>query len=1231
MDSLLTTIEREGVTHTLCLPSLYAAMLDHAENHRQQSRLDSMEVVINAGEPMPSGALLKQHRRLLPHTRIFNEYGPTEATVWCSAYDATTHNPALNIPIGKPIPGAQLFVMNQHGRLAAIGAAGELVIGGAGLSPGYWKDEDLTQQRFRHHQSIANGQSRVYHSGDLVRYAEDGNLMYLGRIDEQIKIRGYRIEPGEIEARICTYPGVSAARVIAHRVGGGSDSLAAFVVFGHGEKDLIALNTYLLAHLPGHQIPNTITAVDALPTLANGKIDNTSLRIRIEKTAQNAPDKHSGRYHLPLNDKQKCLVKIWKAILSRAEIGIHDNFFRLGGDSIASIRILSGALQAGYRLDPNDLYEAPTIDALSRRLRPIEDAASSPPPSWQSTPAKEKYGDNATDAYPLTDSQTAFLFAHLSDVQGGNGGEDPGHMQIQATIEGELDVSVFRQCCAEITNRHDALRSAIFWRDNAQPEQVVYGSCDIDIAYYPLQTSVCDCSLLIANYLQEQKAQGLKIDHAPTWRLGIFQNSHYVHTLCFSFHHALVDGWSASTVVQQIVARYQARIGHQRLSMDAPAQFHAYVHWLDNAEVHQAEQFWRRRLGAAATGPDDTIAVLPKQTDRRATSKSVAVQIAGEEFAQLKNQLQQHQITPTQLIHAAWSVCLNAASADGGIGFYTTVSGRAVPVPGIDQIVGQFTNHIPIVLNGFEDNTFSSVIASVAEFAGCARAYEHISPAQLQNWCGGQIGTITTMESVSFLLQSLVLMENFPWSSAAHVNHSKSIQLTGLQQRGQSNIAADANVTASFPLTLVGIPEPRQLTVQLHIDTNLFDVDHCTDLLQHIRQLLITWSHGTTTPIPEGLTLASKEFFRIKVPGFQDSTEPDQPDRAYSALEKSLLAIWRDILKLPVTHIQQNFFDLGGNSLTALRMAEHVESLLQLKMPLGMLIRHDTIEKLAAALGGTTTKWQTVVPIQPKGIAPPVFGIHAEGNILFYRDLSQNIGGNRPFYGLQSPELDGGDQRFTSIEEMAAHYVEEIQTIQPTGPYYLCGMCFGGWVAFEMARQMTENGSRVDALIILDSEGPPLRKGVTSNGESTTSKFTYSRKASLPIKIFRHLITGRLLEVSKTYVAATPVIYRLLRTIRPARKAESAGERIKKVRLNQEYLQRQYDTTGYTGKISFIRSEEFESIETRQYEIPRWKEICGGRLDTYLVPGKHLKLLEPPYVYEVAKVVRTILDDASGG
>ncbi|MGI9319481.1 MAG: thioesterase domain-containing protein, partial [bacterium] len=345
-----------------------------------------------------------------------------------------------------------------------------------------------------------------------------------------------------------------------------------------------------------------------------------------------------------------------------------------------------------------------------------------------------------------------------------------------------------------------------------------------------------------------------------------------------------------------------------------------------------------------------------------------------------------------------------------------------------------------------------------------------------------------------------------------------------------------------------------------------------------------------------------------------------------NAIEKSIAAIWQDILGQRVDHVEQSFFELGGNSIAAVRVAEAVEKLLDTKMPLALLIKHNTIKSLAEALhNGAKPHFQILVPIQPQGDRSPVFGVHAEGNVLFYRDLSQCMGSTQPFFGLQSPELGDGVKPYTSIEEMAASYIQEIKRVKPTGPYNLCGMCFGGLIAFEIAQQLVESGDKVGALIVFDAGGPQMKNSSAPSSASIRTKFRYSRTAPLIVKVFKHLKTGRLLRLAKNYIYTTPIVYNLLNRFREKNTEQSARERIKQVRLNQTFLTRQYRAKEYQGRVSFLYSEQFKNSEKTQFELSLWSAACGGRLESFLVSGHHRSILEPPQVYEVAEIVKSVL------
>src|ERR1700730_11159493 len=210
LDSLSSLIERHQISHLLCVPSLYQTLIESSP----VERLTSLEVAIVAGESCPV-ALVKQHHSRLPHATLYNEYGPTEATVWCSAYRCQPQAEAIRVPIGRPIANTQLYVLDSHMQLVPVGVPGELLVGGAGVAGGYWKRPDLTAEKFITNPFRTTPGARLYKTGDLARLLPDGNIEYLGRVDHQVKVRGFRIELGEIDAALLSHPAMKEVVVIA--------------------------------------------------------------------------------------------------------------------------------------------------------------------------------------------------------------------------------------------------------------------------------------------------------------------------------------------------------------------------------------------------------------------------------------------------------------------------------------------------------------------------------------------------------------------------------------------------------------------------------------------------------------------------------------------------------------------------------------------------------------------------------------------------------------------------------------------------------------------------------------------------------------------------------------------------------------------------------------------------------------------------------------------------------
>jgi amino acid adenylation domain-containing protein len=343
-------IRAQGVTDTLCLPSLHELLLRYADARS----LAPLRRVIVAGEECPR-ALVTLHHAHAPSARLYNEYGPTEATVWCTAALLDELSPAGRVPIGRPIPGACCLLLDRRGRVVPAGLPAELYVGGEGVALGYFGQDDATAERFV--ADPVEGSGRLYRTGDIVRRRPDGQFEYLGRADDQVKVRGFRIEPAEVEAVLGECPGVRQVAVSAY--GEGPDAaLAAFILpepdLAEGAEDP---RSFAQRKLPEWMRPARFIMVDALPLSANGKLDRAALPSPRDRTEDAAAAV------APRTPLEAALARVWRQVLwLDRELSVTENFFDLGGHSLLSIRLINeieGAL--GVKLPAAALGRITTI------------------------------------------------------------------------------------------------------------------------------------------------------------------------------------------------------------------------------------------------------------------------------------------------------------------------------------------------------------------------------------------------------------------------------------------------------------------------------------------------------------------------------------------------------------------------------------------------------------------------------------------------------------------------------------------------------------------------------------------------------------------------------------------------------------------------------------------------------------------------------------------------------
>jgi surfactin family lipopeptide synthetase A len=351
-------IFRNQISNILCIPSVYGELLQAVD----AGQLASLHTVILAGESCPR-QLVEMHAKALPGVQLCNEYGPTEATVWSTVYRCEPRGEQSTVPIGRPIANTQLCVLDRNLQMVPRGVPGELYIAGEGVARGYLNRADLTRRTFLPAPFAVNSESRMYRTGDLVRYLPEGDLQFLGRVDEQVKIRGMRIELGEIEATLSEHPDVKEAVITAE---GGQRLVAHVVATEQYATSAAELDGFLKSRLPNHMVPSAFTFVSALPRTPNGKVDRLALSSRAAMPVDAAL---SGPV-APRDSIETRLLTIWKEVLGTESSDVTKNFFELGGHSLLAAKLLYRIEEEfGQPLTLAFVFQAPTVELMADWLR----------------------------------------------------------------------------------------------------------------------------------------------------------------------------------------------------------------------------------------------------------------------------------------------------------------------------------------------------------------------------------------------------------------------------------------------------------------------------------------------------------------------------------------------------------------------------------------------------------------------------------------------------------------------------------------------------------------------------------------------------------------------------------------------------------------------------------------------------------------------------------------------
>ncbi|NXY98117.1 amino acid adenylation domain-containing protein [Streptomyces sp. BR123] len=501
-------------------------------------------------------------------TRLAAEYGPTEITVGNSAYflpaDGAARGPVTTelVPIGRAIPNTTMYVLDEQLRPLPVGVPGEVWIGGTGLARGYAGRPDLTAERFLPDPYGAPG-SRIYRTGDIARVLPDGNLDFVARTDHQVKLRGYRIEPGEIEAALTAHPGVAEAVALVREDSPGDKQLVAYLVPAPGAEDQdlapAALKDRLAATLPAYLIPSAYLRLPALPLTANGKLDRRALP---------APGREATAVgeHVEARDAaEAAIAAVWAEVLGLEQVGVHDNYFDLGGDSIRAVSLVGALRQAGWETSVRDVFEHRTVARLRAALADQAGDGSAERADGPVAPFaligeddRRTLPGDVTDAYPVSRIQAGMLV----EMHGGSG-ENRYHNITSFRIRDELpfDPGLFKKAADLIVERHEVMRTSFALSGHSEPLQLVHAVGTVsmpclfeDLRHLPREERE-DAMWAFAD---RDRAELFDLTAAPLMRMAVHLVDDESWWLSITECHPVIEGWSYHSQLMELLRAYRA-------------------------------------------------------------------------------------------------------------------------------------------------------------------------------------------------------------------------------------------------------------------------------------------------------------------------------------------------------------------------------------------------------------------------------------------------------------------------------------------------------------------------------------------------------------------------------------------------------------------------------------------------------------------------------------------------
>ena len=799
---LVKLIAEHNVTTIHFVPPMLKVFLE-----QELATCGSLRRVICSGEALSVDVQESFFERL--HAELHNLYGPTEASIDVTYWKCSPDPECRSIPIGRPIANTQMYVLDHAGQPVPPGVAGEIHIGGTGLARGYLNRAALTAERFVPDQFNQLPGARFYKTGDLGRYRTDGNIEFLGRVDHQVKVRGHRIELGEIETALAAHPAVRDNVVTVHEDERGEKRLVAYLTAtGPNEVGPGELRSYLSERLPDYMIPAFFIWLAKMPLTANGKLDRRAL----PAPGRERPAPETS-YVAPRSATEELLAGIWADVLGLDRVGVEDNFFVLGGDSIRSVRVLAQAREHGLEVSLQQLFRHQTIAALAREIK-AADASVDVLPKTQpfdlvSESDKARMPAGVVDAYPLSMLQGGMLF-HIALSPETAVYHNVNSWHLRATFDREY----FMAAVARAVARHPILRTSFDLTSYSEPLQLVHESATMHVGVTDIRSlSDEEQGAILDQYVAAERVKEFDLTRPPLLRFHIHRRTDESFQFTLTENHPILDGWSLNSTLSEIFTSYFALLNGQELPQVEPptVTFRDFV-LLERQTVESEEHrsFWREKLRDLQV---TRVARLPARYRSGGSQHRIRQEyvLVSQELSEALNSTARALKMPLKsLLLAAHMKVLSVLSGERDVVSGLVTNGRPEALDG-EQVRGLFLNTLPFRLM-LPNESWADLVRATFEAEWELLPHRRYPLPALQRETGGQ-----------------PLFE-------AQFNYVHFHVLESILRSGEIEVLPEANrrvfEEAHFPLTAAFGLNPFSTQINLMLQYDAFEV--CQTQVQSI-------------------------------------------------------------------------------------------------------------------------------------------------------------------------------------------------------------------------------------------------------------------------------------------------------------------------------------------------------------------------------------------------------------